>query len=63
MSKDAKFVVRLAEEERFELQAMVDDGRGAKGVRRRARVLLKADESESDRLGRTCGRPSSPRSV
>ena len=47
MSKDAKFVVRLAEEERFELQAMVDDGRGAKSVRQRARVLLKADESET----------------
>lgn len=47
MSKDAKFVVRLTEEERSELQAMVDEGRGAKSVRQRARVLLKADESEA----------------
>lgn len=47
MSKDAKFVVRLTDQERSELQAMVDEGRGAKSVRQRARVLLKADESAS----------------
>ena len=47
MSKDAKFVVRLTEEERTELQAMVDEGRGAKTVRQRARGLLKADESQA----------------
>lgn len=46
MSKDAKHVVRLSEEERSELQTMVDEGRGSKSVRQRARVLLKADESE-----------------
>jgi hypothetical protein len=46
MSKEAKFVVRLTDEERAELQAMVDEGRGAKTVRQRARVLLKVDESE-----------------
>lgn len=47
MGKEAKYVVRLDEEERLELQAMVDEGRGAKSVRNRARVLLKADESDN----------------
>jgi hypothetical protein len=47
MSKDAKFVVRLTEDERSKLQAMVDEGRGSKSVRQRARVLLKTDESET----------------
>ena len=45
MSKDAKFVVRLTVDERSELQAIVDEGRGSKTVRQRARVLLKTDES------------------
>lgn len=47
MSKDAKFVVRLTDEERVELQRMVNEGRGSKSVRQRARVLLKTDESEA----------------
>jgi hypothetical protein len=47
MSKDAKFVVRLTDDERAELQRMVDEGRGSKSVRQRARVLLKTDESEA----------------
>ena len=46
MGKDAKYVVRLDDEERIELQAMVDEGRGAKSGRKRARILLKADESD-----------------
>lgn len=46
MGKDAKYVVRLVDEERVELQALVDEGRGSKSVRKRARVLLKADESD-----------------
>jgi len=46
MGKDAKYVVRLEAEERERLQAMVDEGRGAKSVRQRARVLLKADEGD-----------------
>jgi transposase len=46
MGKDAKYIVRLEEEEREQLQAMVDEGRGAKTARQRARVLLKADEAE-----------------
>ena len=47
MGKEAKYVVRLEAEERVELQTMVDEGRGAKTVRSRARILLKADESDS----------------
>lgn len=47
MSKDAKCVVRLTGEEQSELQALVDEGRGSKSVRQRARVLLKSDESET----------------
>lgn len=46
MGKDAKYVVRLADEERVELQTLVDEGRGSKSVRKRARVLLKADEAD-----------------
>jgi hypothetical protein len=46
MGKDAKYVVRLEAEERERLQALVDAGRGAKLVRQRARVLLKADQAE-----------------
>jgi len=46
MGKDAKYIVRLGVEERGQLQAMIDKGRGSKSVRKRARILLKADESE-----------------
>lgn len=46
MAKDAKYVVRLTSQERDELQTLVDGGRRSKSVRQRARVLLKADESE-----------------
>lgn len=46
MGKDAKYVVRLSGEERRQLQSMVDEGSGSKETRQRARVLLKADESQ-----------------
>jgi hypothetical protein len=46
MGKDAKYIVRLKPEEREQLQVLVDEGRGAKSVRQRARVLLKADQAE-----------------
>jgi transposase len=46
MGKDAKYVVRLEPQERDRLQSMVDEGRGSKSVRQRARVLLKADQAE-----------------
>jgi len=46
MGKDAKYIVRLSVKEREQLQAMIDEGRGAKSVRKRARILLKADASE-----------------
>ena len=46
MGKDAKYVVRLEVDERARLQAFVDEGRGAKSVRQRVRVLLKADQAE-----------------
>ena len=46
MGKDAKYVVRLDVEEREQLQTLVDKGRGSKSVRKRARILLKTDESE-----------------
>ena len=46
MGTDAKYVVRLNPEEREQLQAWVDQGRGSKSVRSRARVLLKADQAE-----------------
>lgn len=43
MGKDAKFVVRLSNEERAELSELAARGRIAAGVRQRALVLLKAD--------------------
>ena len=46
MGTDAKYVVRLNSEEREQLQTWVDQGRGSKSVRSRARVLLKADQAE-----------------
>ena len=46
MGKDAKYVVQLGVEEREQLQVMIDEGRGSKSVRKRGRILLKADESE-----------------
>lgn len=46
MSKDAKYVVRLGAEEHRELRTIIDEGRCSKSVRRRARVLLKADEGD-----------------
>jgi transposase len=46
MGKDAKFIVRLNSEERRGLQALVDEGRGSKSARQRARVLLKTDQAE-----------------
>lgn len=45
MGKEAKYVVRLNSDERLELQVLVDEGRGAKETRRRARILLKTDQS------------------
>lgn len=46
MERKAKFVVRLDESERGRLQAMVDQGKGSKTIRKRALILLKADEGE-----------------
>jgi Homeodomain-like domain len=46
MGKEAKYIVRLDENERQLLQRMVDEGRGSKSARQRARVLLKADQAE-----------------
>jgi hypothetical protein len=47
MSKEAKYVVRLTDDERSALQALVDEGRGSKSVRQRARLLLKTDEAQA----------------
>jgi transposase len=46
MQRNAKYVVRLDEEERGRLQEMVDRGNGSKTIRNRALILLKADEGE-----------------
>ncbi len=46
MGREAKYVVKLDESERSEFQKLVDEGQGSKEARRRARVLLKADEAE-----------------
>ena len=46
MGKDAKYVVQLENEERQQLQALIDQGGRAAAVLRRARILLKADEAQ-----------------
>ena len=46
MGREIKYVVRLESEERDQLQRMVDEGRGSKSVRQRARVLLKTDQAD-----------------
>ena len=43
MGKEAKFVVRLSDEERAELSELAARGRIAAGVRQRVLILLKAD--------------------
>lgn len=47
MGKDAKFVVRLTLEERADLEELVANRRTAAEKSLRARVFLKADESEA----------------
>jgi len=46
MERNAKYIVRLDEQERGRLQEMVDRGKGSKTIRNRALILLKADEGE-----------------
>lgn len=46
MERNAKYVVRLDEQERGRLQEMVDRGQGSKTIRNRALILLKADEGD-----------------
>jgi transposase len=49
MGKEAKYVVRLSEEERGLLESLVSRGRVAKTTRQRAQVLLQADQGENGR--------------
>jgi transposase len=44
MGKEAKYVVRLSDEERGQLEELVARGRVAKATRQRAQVLLRADQ-------------------
>jgi transposase len=44
MGKEAKFVVRLSDAERGQLENLVARGRVAKATRQRAQVLLRADQ-------------------
>jgi transposase len=46
MGREAKYVVKLGEDERDELRRLVDEGKGSKEARQRARALLKADEAD-----------------
>ena len=47
MGKEAKYVVRLDAEEREQLQRLIDQGGRAASILDRARILLKADQSEN----------------
>lgn len=53
MERQGKYVIRLDEAERGRLQALVDQGNGSKTTRKRAWILLKADEGEHARRGPT----------
>ena len=44
MGKEAKYVIRLSDEERGQLENLVARGRVAKATRQRAQVLLRADQ-------------------
>jgi transposase len=46
MGKEAKYVVRLSNEERGQLENLVARGRVAKATRQRAQVLLRADQGQ-----------------
>ena len=46
MGKEAKYVVRLSNEERRQLENLVTRGRVAKATRQRAQVLLRADQGQ-----------------
>jgi hypothetical protein len=46
MGKEAKYVVRLSDEERGQLENLVARGRVAKATRQRAQVLLRADQGQ-----------------
>lgn len=46
MGKEAKYVVRLSNEERGQLENLVARGRVAKATRQRAQVLLHADQGQ-----------------
>jgi transposase len=46
MGKEAKYVVRLSSEERWQLENLVARGRVAKATRQRAQALLHADQGE-----------------
>lgn len=47
MGKEAKYVVKLDAEEREQLQGLISKGSCAASVLQRARMLLKADQSEA----------------
>ena len=47
MGKEAKYVVRLSNEEQSQLENLVGRGRVAKATRQRAQVLLRADQGQN----------------
>ncbi len=47
MGKEAKFIVRLSTAERDRLLELIAKGKRSAAVRARARILLKADASQS----------------
>ena len=46
MGKEAKYIVRLSNKERVQLEDLVARGRVAKATRQRAQVLLRADQGQ-----------------
>ncbi len=46
MGKEAKYIVRLSNEERGQLENLLARGRVAKRTRQRAQVLLQADQGQ-----------------
>ena len=61
MGKEAKYVVRLSDEERRQLQAIVDKGSGAKETRQRAWVFWKPTSRSTVQRQPMRGQRNSPR--
>ena len=50
-----KYIVKLSEQERKELQELISTGKNSARKLMHARILLKTDESEDDQISKASG--------